>query len=121
MAVDQRAPVSPDSAADRLVEMSVDVRTAVVADPAGGLIAASEDLDPQQARAFAGLAADLFSAADGALGDPAQHVEAHVEGGGVFAARSARHTLACVATRLALPALILYDLQSTLTEMDASA
>ncbi|MEJ7715420.1 MAG: hypothetical protein WKF40_06835 [Thermoleophilaceae bacterium] len=89
MAVDQWAPVSPDSAAARLVEMSVDVRTAVVADPAGGLIAASDDLDPQQARAFAGLAADLFSAADGALGDPAQHVEAHVEGGGVFAARSA--------------------------------
>ncbi|MBA3508718.1 MAG: hypothetical protein H0T19_01325, partial [Thermoleophilaceae bacterium] len=50
MAVDQRAPVSPDSAAARLVEMSVDVRTAVVADPAGGLIAASDDLDPQQAR-----------------------------------------------------------------------
>lgn len=120
MAVDQRAPVSPEAAADRLVEMSADVRAAVVADPAGGLIGASEDLDPARARTFAGLAADLFSAADSALGDPAQHVEAQVEGGGVFAVRSARHTLGCVARRLALPSLILYDLQATLTEMESS-
>lgn len=121
MAVDQRASVSPESAATRLVEMSADVRAAVVADPAGGLIGASDELDPGRARAFAGLAADLFSAADGALGDPAQHVEARVEGGGVFAVRSARHTVACVVWRLALPSLILYDLQSTLDEMERGA
>ncbi len=120
MAVDQRAPVSPESAAGQLVEMSADVRAAVVADPAGGLIGASEELDPTRARSLAGLAADLFSAADSALGDPAQQVEARVEGGGIFAARSARYTLACVVRRLALPALILYDLQATLTEMESS-
>jgi hypothetical protein len=121
MAVDQRAPVSPEAAATQLVTMSADVRAAVVADPAGGLVGASGELDPPRARALAGLAADLFAAADSALGDPAQQVEARVEGGGVFAVRSARHTLACVARRLALPALILYDLQATLAEMESTA
>jgi hypothetical protein len=67
---------------------------------------------------MAALAADLFSAADSALGDPAQQVEAQVEGGAVFAVRSARHTLACVVRRQALPALVLYDLQTTLTGLE---
>jgi hypothetical protein len=101
--------------------MSADVRAAVVADPAGGLLGASDGLDRGGARALAGLAGDLFTAADRALGDPAQQVEAQVEGGSVFAVRSARQTLACVARRTALPALVLYDLQFTLNQIEAGA
>ena len=118
MAVDQRAPLSPESAAERLVEMSVDVRSAVLADPAGGLVSADDDLGGARGRRLAALAADLFAAADSALGDPAQQVEAQVDGGSVFAARSARHTMACVARRAALPALVLYDLQHVLSEAE---
>lgn len=112
---------TPESAPTRLVQMSADVRTAVLADPAGGLVSASEDLDSSQSRQLAGLAADLFGAADSALGDPAHQVEAQVAGGGVFAVRNARHTLACVTWRPVLPALVLYDLQSVLGELEAAA
>jgi hypothetical protein len=101
--------------------MSVDVRAAVLTDPAGGLIAAAEDLDPERARAIATLVADLFGAADSAEGPPAQQVEAQVDGGAVFAVRSARHLMGCVVKRLALPSLVLYDLQHTLDQMEAAA
>ncbi len=113
MAVDQR------SAPSHLVEMSADVRAAVLADPAGGLISASDELDGTRGRELAGLAGDLFDAADRALGDPAQQVEAQVAGGSVYAVRSADHLLACVARRTALPALVLFDLQHVLTETRA--
>ncbi len=121
MAVDQRSPVTPESAPARLVEISADVRAAVMADPAGGLVGVSNDLEAAQARELAGLAADLFTASDRALGDPAQQVEAQVLGGSVYAVRSAARMLACVARRTALPALVLYDLQAVLTEAEAQA
>ncbi len=89
-----------------------------MADPAGGLIGASGHLDGGQARELAALAVDLFTAADRALGDPAQQVEAQVLGGSVFAARSAARTLACVTSRAPLPALVLYDLQFVLGEAE---
>ena len=66
------------------------------------------------ARELAGLAADLFGAADRALGDPAQQVEAQVAGGcGVRRAQRPPRMLACVARRTALPSLVLYDLTVT--------
>jgi hypothetical protein len=99
--------------------MSEDVRAAVVTDPAGGLIAAAEDLDHDEARRLATLLSELFGAADSAPGAPAQQVEAQVEGGAVFAVRDARHLMGCVTKRLALPSLVLYDLQHTLEEMEA--
>jgi hypothetical protein len=99
--------------------MSADVRAAVLADPAGGLLSASEGLEGTPGRELAGLAADLFTAADRALGDPAQQVEAQVAGGSVYAVRNASRTLACVARRTALPALVLFDLQHVLDEASA--
>jgi len=99
--------------------MSADVRSAVLLDPAGGLIAASGDGKPAQR--LAGLAHDLVLAADAAADRPTEQIEAHVDTGAVFAVRSARHTLACVVRRLALPALILYDLRQTLLEVEAAA
>ena len=112
-------PVDQRSAPSHLVEMSADVRAAVLADPAGGLVSASGEFEGAPGRELAGLAADLFTAADRALGDPAQQVEAQVAGGSVFAVRDASHTLACVARRTALPALVLFDLQHVLNEATA--
>jgi len=99
--------------------MSADVRSAVLLDPAGGLIAAS-DGDRKRARRLGDLAHELIVAADSASPLPTEQVEARVDGGAVFAVRSARHTLACVVRRLALPALILYDLRRTLLEVEAA-
>lgn len=101
--------------------MSADVRAAVLLDPAGGLIAAS-GTDAERSRRLADLAYDLVRATDAAAADrPTEQIEAQVERGAVFAVRSARHTLACVVRRLALPALILYDLRQTLLEVEAAA
>jgi hypothetical protein len=118
MPEERQAPA--DSAPARLVEMSSDVRAAVLLDPAGGLIAAS-DTDSERARRMADLARDLVLAADAAATSPTEQIEAQVDAGAVFAVRSARHTLVCVVRRLALPALILYDLRQTLLELEATA
>jgi len=103
----------------RLVEMSADVRAAVLVDPAGGLVAASH-VDRTRARRLAGLAHDLVAGAD-AAGEPTEQVEAQTGGGAVFAVRNANYTLACVARRVALPALVLYDMRQTLLALDEAA
>ena len=111
-------PIAPSAAASLLVEMSADVRAAVLVDPAGGLVGAG-GADRDTGRRLAGLAHDLVAAADAAAGGPTEQVEAQSLGGTVFAVRDARYTLACVARRLALPALILYDLRQTLLALEA--
>ncbi len=103
----------PEEAAQRLVELSADVRCAVLVDPAGGLVAASEP-DRYLGRRLAGLVHELVATADAASGGPTDAVEAHTVGGAVFVARDARFALGCVARRLALPALVLYDLRQAL-------
>lgn len=112
-APDGRAPA-------RLVEMSEDVRAAVLLDSAGALVAAS-DPDTARARKLAELARELIEAADAVAPEPTEQIEVRVEGGAVFAVRTARHTLACVARRLALPALVLYDLRQTMLELESAA
>ncbi len=107
---------APGEAPGRLVEMSADVRAAVLVDPAGGLVAGG-GIDRSRARRLAGLAHDLVAAAD-AVGEPTEHVEAQTLDGGVFAVRNARYTLACVARRVALPALVLYDMRQTLLALE---
>jgi hypothetical protein len=110
------ALTAPGEAPGRLVEMSADVRAAVLVDPAGGLVA-SDGSDRSRARRLAGLAHDLLATADAALG-PNEQVEAQTATGAVFAVRNARYTLACVARRLALPALVLYDMRQTLLALE---
>jgi len=103
----------------RLVEMSEDVRAAVLLDSAGSLVAAS-DQDSDRARKLADLARELIEAADAVAPEPTEQIEARVEGGAVFAVRSVRHTMACVVRRLALPALVLYDLRQTMLELEGA-
>lgn len=111
---------SPEAVPGRLVEVSADVRAAVLLDGAGGLLAASV-ADAKPARRLAELTHELVLAADSASEVPAEQIEAQTGAGAVFAVRSARHTLACVVRRLALPALILYDLKRALAEVEAAA
>jgi hypothetical protein len=110
----------PSKVPERLVEMSADVRAAVLLDSAGGLIAASED-DAARARRLAELAHELVVATDASADEPTEQVEAQLPGGSVFCVRSATHTLVCVAKRLALPALVLYDMRRTLLDAEAGA
>jgi len=112
--------LDPLDAPARLVTMSVDVRSAILIDPAGGLVSASDD-DSERARRLAGLAHEMVSAADSAWSGASDALEAQTLGGAVFAVRDARYTLACVARRLALPALVVYDLRQTVLAIAGSA
>jgi hypothetical protein len=111
---------SESTAPARLVEVSEDVRAAVLMDSAGALISASEQ-DQARAGRLAELAQELIEAADAVAPEPTQQIEARVEGGAVFAIRTVRHSLVCVARRLALPALVLYDLRQTMLELERTA
>jgi hypothetical protein len=99
------------------VDLSEDVRSAVLVDAAGALVAAS-DADAARAVRLAELARQLVEAADAVAPEPTEQIEARVEGGAVFAVRTVRHTLACVAHRLALPALVLYDMRQAMLELE---
>lgn len=101
------------------MEVSEDVRAAVLMDSAGALIAAS-DVDPPRAALLAELAQELIEAVDAVAPEPTEQIEARVEGGAVFAVRTVRHSLVCVARRLALPALVLYDLRQAMLELEAA-
>ena len=114
------ATASAKSAPARLVERAEDIRSAVLVDSAGALIACS-DPDAGRARQLAELTRELIEAADAVAPEPTEQIEARVEGGAVFAVRTVRHTLACVARRLALPALVLYDLRQTMLELESAS
>ena len=113
--------LTPERAAERLSELSADVRAAVLLDAAGSLAGASEDAQ-DDARALGDFARQLFEEVDRATRDwdtePPQQVEVQVPGGAVFASRTPRWTLAAVAKRGALSSLMLYDLKAVLGELE---
>src|SRR3954452_11947839 len=113
--------LTPERAAERLAELSADVRAAVLLDAAGSLAGASE-ADRERARRLADLARTLFEEVDRATRDwdtePPEQVEVQIPGGAVFASRTPRWTLAAVARRGALSSLMLYDLHAVLGELE---
>jgi predicted regulator of Ras-like GTPase activity (Roadblock/LC7/MglB family) len=113
--------LTPERAAERLSELSIDVRAAVLLDAAGSLAGASED-SQGDARALGELARQLFEAVDRATRDwdtePPEQVEVQVPGGTVFASRTPRWTLAAVTKRSVLSSLMLYDLKALLGELE---
>jgi predicted regulator of Ras-like GTPase activity (Roadblock/LC7/MglB family) len=102
------------------VQTSPDVRAAVLVDAAGALLDCS-DADRDRSRRLAELAHGLVEAADAAASEPTEQIEAQAADGMVFVMRDSRGALACVARRLALPALVLYDLRETLRAERAMA
>jgi hypothetical protein len=113
--------LTPERAAERLCELSADVRAAVLLDAAGSLAGASDD-EREDARELGELARRLFEELDRATRDwdtePPEQVEVQVPGGAVFASRTPRWTLAAVARRGALSSLVLYDLKALLGELE---
>ena len=100
------AAFTPERTLDRLAELSEHVREAVVLDRRGRRLAGSP--------AVAAPARDLLRATDAA------EIEVATSRGVVYAARSARHAIAVVSTRDALPALMLYDLRMLLSELEGA-
>jgi hypothetical protein len=111
-------PLSPAEAPAALVELSREVRAAVLVDPAGEPLGA-EGVEEDRARDLGTAAADLFTAVDRASPErPAEQVEAQGEGAGIYAVRDARFTLAAVANRTALPSLAVMDLRHVLGRVE---
>ncbi len=96
--------LTPQLALDYLRELSADIRSGVVLNPGGKLLAGSESM--------AEAARDLFAHA----GD-AKEIHVVTDEGDVFAARSKHHSIAVVCGRFALPSLIRYDLRVVLTDL----
>ena len=113
--------LTPERAAERLCELSADVRAAVLLDAAGSLASACDEAGGEP-RALGDLARRLFEEVDRATRDwdtePPEQVEVQVPGGAVFASRTPRWTLAAVAKRGALSSLMLYDLRALLGELE---
>ena len=96
--------LTPPLALDYLRELSADIRSGVVFDPGGALLAGPDGLaDP---------ARDLLAAAGNA-----EEIHVTTADGAVFAARSDEHALVVVCGRFALPSLIRYDLRLVLADL----
>jgi hypothetical protein len=109
--------LSPHDAPARLVELSPDVRAAVLIDAAGALVAASEE-EPERAEELASLVRELVAELDAAADGPPQQVEAQVDGGAVFLSRDTRYVFGAVTRRAALASLMLYDQRELLSALE---
>jgi hypothetical protein len=96
--------LTPALALDYLRELSADVRSGVVLDAGGALLAGPPEM--------ADAARELVAAA----GDAADVHVATAEGA-VFAARDDRHAIVLASGRLALPSLARYDLRVVLADL----
>jgi hypothetical protein len=96
--------MSPERSLDQLLAMATDARDGVVLGADGRRLAGS--------RTLAAPARELLAAA----GDAAD-VEVATGRGTVYAARRGRRTIAVVASRSALPALMRHDLHMSLREL----
>ncbi len=115
------ATLTPGHTAERLCELSTEVRAAVLLDAAGAL-AAFHGVPKGDSRHLAELARELFESVDRAHrdlpGGPPEQVELQIDGGAIFASRTPRWTLAAVARRTALSSLTLMDLRAVLGELE---
>jgi hypothetical protein len=98
--------MSPEKALDRVLTMALDARDGVVLGADGRRLAGS--------RTLAAPARELLAHA----GD-APEIEVATGRGTVYAVRSDRRAIAVVATRSALPSVMLYDLRMTLGELES--
>jgi hypothetical protein len=108
---DPQRELSPADVPQRLVELSMDARAAVLLDPSGAARAASGAADPEE---LADCARELLRAVDRAADEPPAELEAQVIGGSVFAVRRDGWALVTVARRSALSSLMLYDMRTLL-------
>jgi hypothetical protein len=114
------AASSQELALRYLLELSSDIRMAMLLDPDGGLVAAAPD--PGRDR-LAALAGDLSREAEALFGGDGHPVEidAVCEGGTLFLIRSAEGAMVCLTDRSVLPALIFYDMHAILIDLERAA
>lgn len=100
-----------------LLELSTDIRLALLLGGDGEVIAAAPDAP--EAR-IAELGRELAREATELAGDSGAtpvEIDATVDGGAVFLVRESGRTLLCVTGRFALPGLILHDMRMVLDDL----
>jgi hypothetical protein len=103
-----------------LLELSTDIRVALLLDGDGNLTAAAPERPPAQAeRAACELAREARALAGES--EEAVEVDVTVEGGAVFAVREEATTLVCVTGPFVLPGLILHDMRVVLADLERGA
>jgi predicted regulator of Ras-like GTPase activity (Roadblock/LC7/MglB family) len=113
--------LTPERTAERLCELSADVRAAVLLDAAGAPVRA-HGVPKETSGDLSELGRELFEAVDRAgrdlPGGPPEQVEVQAERGTVYASRTPRWMLVAVARRTALSSLMLLDLRAVLGELE---
>jgi hypothetical protein len=117
-----------DLALRYLLELSTDIRGALLLDRDGRLLAsaghlAAEDLASVGER-LAASARDLSRngpAPGQEPGHPAIEIDVHSAGGAMFLLGEAQHVMACVTNRSVHPGLIFYDMHAVLRDLDRAA
>jgi hypothetical protein len=115
------APSSHELALRYLLELSSDIRMALLWDAGGELLASA----PAEGReTLAGLGIELVRAAETSFprGDaPELELDAACDDGVVFLIRNAEMTMVCVTARAVLPGLIFYDMHAVLRDLKRAA
>jgi hypothetical protein len=114
------AASSQELALRYLLELSSDIRLALLLDRDGGLIAAAPEPPPGR---LAELAKELSREAGSLFGGGGEPVEidAVCDGGILFLIRSSDGGMVCLTDRSVLPGLIFYDMHAVLTDLDRAA
>ena len=103
-----------------LLELSTDIRAALLLDVDGKLVAAAPESVGERMAVLAGELTGEAGEHFGADGEPVE-VDAVCEGGVVFLIRSEEGSMVCVTTRSVLPGLIFYDMHAVLADLDRAA
>jgi hypothetical protein len=104
-----------------LLELSTDIRLALLLDADGGLIAAAPEAPDDRLTRLGGELAREAEALSGDEGATPVEIDATVDDGAVFVVRDRGQTLLCVTGRFALPGLILHDMRTVLDDLHRAA
>jgi hypothetical protein len=109
-----------DLALRYLLELSTDIRGALLLDRDGRLLASAGHLASEDLAAFgrrlAGSVRDVAQAEHAAV-----EIDVHSAGGAMFVLGEALHVMACVTNRSVHPGLIFYDMHAVLRDLDRAA
>ena len=113
--------VPPDLALRYLLELSTDIRSALLIVDGDGLVAAAPETPSERCVELGG---ELVREVRGLSGNAARgpvEVDVTVGGGAAFCVSAGGLSLVCVTGRLALPGLVLHDMRVVLTDVRAAA
>ena len=111
--------VSQELALRYLLELSTDIRVALLHEPGGDLLAAAPERPAERALDASRALVREAQVASEADGDA--EIDIRLERGTVFLVREEGHVLVCVTGPLALPGLILHDMRIVLSDLAREA